>query len=201
MRRTALLLLWLPAACNLKLGDPTAQVQRLVANPADTDAMADLAVLGSPSVDPLLAALEDSGLRPELRRAACATLAVAGEPCAGKMIEYLDRTRHEGMQDAILEVMAKGRWMAAVRKLTDRIGHDALGRKAYGALARILAGEEIPRDPWASGNPDVEAVAEWNRWVGMNAPRLIKIGLGGSRFGRSEKEAVRERIQAELPGW
>lgn len=192
-------LLALTAACELPTESPGPYVDQLKANPADLNAMANLAILGHLSVQPLLKAVEE---QPALRGAALTVLSVGGEPCWSAMADYLDHGERQEIKLDLLEVAARNRWKGALRKLSGRIDHKSLGPWVYDAIVRIVGADQAPPDnPWVGGELDAVKRAEFDRWVGKNVRTLVDLNLRTTRFSRSDLDKVLKQVGDEFQRW
>ena len=188
---------WL-AGCELPSYSPDPFVEKLKSNPTDIEAMATLAIIGRPSVAPLLAALEEGA---SIRKAALTTLSVAGEPCWPAMMDYFDLGKDDEVKLDILEVFAAHRWQGVLRKLSDRVEHPTLGSYVYNTIVRIAGAPSAPPDPWVDGKIDPAKKAEFDRWVGRQASVMSALELRSTLYGRSELEKVKKLIEEEYQRW
>jgi hypothetical protein len=187
------------AGCNLPSESPDPYVDKLKANPTDTNSIANLAILGRSSVAPLLAALEE---QPALRAAAMTALAVGGEPCWPAMVDYLDQGARDEIKLDLLEIAASHRWKGALRKLAGRIDHPSLGPWVYEAIARIVGTDSTPpENPWVGGQLDSVKRAEFDRWVGKNVRTLVDLDLRASLYSRTDLDKVQKLVENEFTRW
>lgn len=196
--RTAALLAF-AAACEIPTESPGPYVEKLKANPADLSAMANLAILGRVSVQPLLEAVEEM---PALHAAALTVCSVGGEPCWPAMADYLDHGGRWEVKLGLLEVAAQNRWKGALRKLAGRVDGEPLGPFVCDAIIRIVGPEgSAPENPWTGGQLDPIKRAEFDRWVGKNVRTLVDLNLRTTRFSRTDLDKVLKQVEEEFQRW
>jgi len=188
----------LASACDLGPQTPGPHIDALKTNSADTEAMAQLAIIGRPAVAPMLTAVEENGA---LRKPVLTTLAVAGEPCWPAMVDFFDQCKSDDLRADILEVFAQKRWKGVVRKLSNRIEHATMGAYVYNTIVRILEAQNPPPDPWASGTLDPAKKAEFDRWVGQNIRTMVELELRNSQYAKSDLEKVKRMMEEEYQRW